>query len=124
MQSIFLYLNKENKMSKWLISLCGAMILFCSHMVFAATECDSTWNNSSAAQSCGTVCTNPVNSFHYPFSSTYNAEHNECTFNAGCCQGMPYQICNYNYAVCSPTQITVKKEDSQFYNDHGTLKHE
>lgn len=101
-----------------------SMSTFLINPAFADSQCDSTWNNSSAAQSCGTVCTNPVNSHHYDFSSHYNATTNECTFNAGCCEGKPYQVCSYQSAVCDPTSITVKKDDSQFYNSYGTLKHQ
>lgn len=110
-------------MKKTLIILLGLFSL--SQIAFAGKdgECDATWNNSSAAQSCGTVCTNPINVYHYPFTTTYDAKTDQCTFNAGCCEGLPYQICSYDSAVCDPSSITVKRGDSQFQNVYGQLKH-
>jgi hypothetical protein len=110
-------------MKKMIFSLFALSSLMMSSLSFADSRCDQTWETSSAAQSCGTVCTNPLNTYHYPFSSTYNEDTGQCTFKAGCCQGYPGQSCTYNYAVCSPTGITVKQGDNQFYNDHGTIKH-
>ena len=98
-------------------------LVFSLNSAFASNECDSTWNNSSAAQSCGHVCTNPDNVQRYPFITTYNSKTNECTFKAGCCEGLPYQICSYQYAVCDQTTLTVKRDDSNFQNIYGKLKH-
>lgn len=116
----------NQKIRKMLMLVCSLYAAIVMNFAIAnnAPQCDSTWNQSSAAATCGAVCTNPMNTYHYAFSSTYDAETNTCTFHAGCCQGMPYQICSYDYAVCSSSTITIKQDDSHFHNNHGHLSHD
>ncbi|PHQ79439.1 MAG: hypothetical protein COB66_06820 [Coxiella sp. (in: Bacteria)] len=88
-----------------------------------APQCTDTWNKSSAGQSCGVVCTAPGDRAGKPFNSSYNKSDDTCSYNSGCCEGMPYQQCIYPYAVCDASVLTVKRGDSNFHNDHGHLVH-
>lgn len=94
-------------------------------------ECENTWAQSSASRSCGAkFCTyQNLNYFtnarsYYKenpekiFSSSYNSQTNECTFNTLCIASgtLPGKR-----ATCYETSITVLK-DTLIKNEGGYLK--
>lgn len=113
------FLQKGEIMRKLLLGIVISMV--CS-AAFADQECDDTWNNSSAAGSCGYVCSNP-NGSNIKYGSTYDPVSNQCNFYAGCCNGTT--LCSYNgLASCTPnSNFIVTKGDSNFYNSSGKLTH-
>jgi hypothetical protein len=107
-----------------LAAACFSLLTTVTSFASLAPQCKDTWNNSSAAQTCGVVCTGEGDQAGHAFNSTYNKTNDTCTYDAGCCEGMPYQKCVIPYAVCDGVLLTVKRGDSKFHNDHGHIVHD
>jgi hypothetical protein len=91
--------------------------LLISNMILANPQspCNSTWVNSSAAQSCG-----PGYCDGGDVIMKYNWETNQCTFSAYCCQGG--DMCpGPGSGTCLNSEITVKKGNSHINNCNAFL---